>query len=165
MKLLIVKKSIKEGDKDGRPYKIKSLYVSFEDPEVYQNIVKYLENKGAASEKIESFCKPKEYEGKINYAFGLNCSNFTFDKVARFGILDAKVIFDVTEKGYINAKIQVVDRKEQITMYEAPTTFADDEVEGWETESPSDVAPKVEPTQPTDFSGMTAEQIGKDLPF
>ena len=165
MKLLIVKKSIKEGDKDGKPYKIKSLYVSFSEPEVYQNIVKYLEKKGAASDKIESFCKPKEYKGKVNYAFGLNCSNFTFDKVARFGILDAKVIFDVTEKGFINAKIQVVDKKEQITMYEPPTTFAEDEVEGWEIETSSGVAPKVEPTQPTDFSKMTAEQIGEDLPF
>ena len=165
MKLLIVKKSIKEGEKDGRPYKIKSLYVSFDEPEVYQNIVKYLESKGAASDKIESFCRPKEYEGKVNYAFGLNCSNFTFDKVAKFGILDAKVIFDVTEKGYINAKIQVVDKKEQITLYEAPTTFADDEVEGWETETPSDVVSTTDANPPTDFSKMTAEEIGKDLPF
>ena len=165
MKLLIVKKSIKEGDKDGRPYKIKSLYVSFDEPEVYQKIVKYLESKGAASDKIESFCKPKEYEGKTNYAFGLNCSNFTFDKVARFGTLDAKVIFDVTEKGFINAKIQVVDKKEQITMYEPPTTFSDDEVEGWEIETPTEAAPKTDATPPTDFSKMTPEEIGKDLPF
>ena len=165
MKLLIVKKSIKEGENDGRPYKIKSLYVSFDEPEVYQNIVKYLESKGAASDKIESFCKPKEYEGKVNYAFGLNCSKFTFDKVARFGILDAKVIFDVTEKGFINAKIQVVDKKEQITLYEPPTTFAEDEVEGWEIETPTEVAQKADATPPTDFSKMTAEEIGKDLPF
>ena len=165
MKLLIVKKSIKEGEKDGRPYNIKSLYVSISEPEVYQNIVKYLESKGASSDKIESFCKPKEYEGKVNYAFGLNCSNFTFDKVARFGTLDAKVIFDVTEKGYINAKIQVVDKKEQITLYEPPTTFAEDEVEGWEIETPTEAAPKTEATPPTDFSKMTPEEIGDDLPF
>jgi len=110
MKVKILKKTIKEGDN----YCIKSLFVSFTEEEIYKKIIAYLKSLGAAEDKISSFCKPNEYNGAVSYAFGLNCSNFTFDRVKRFGILDATVIFQVNDKGFINAKIQVIEKKEQI---------------------------------------------------
>ncbi len=74
MKLKILKKTIKEGNstRTGNEYKISSLFVSFEDAEMYQKIVSHLKSKGADDEQIEKFCRPNEYEGKVSYAFGLN---------------------------------------------------------------------------------------------
>lgn len=43
--------------------------------------------------------------------FGPNCSNFTFDRVKRFGILDATVIFQVNDKGFINAKFRLLKKR------------------------------------------------------
>ena len=56
---------------------------------------------------------------------------FTFEKVEQFGILNANVVFNVSDSGYINAKIQVIDRREQVNGYEAPES----EVEGWANDS------------------------------
>ena len=128
MKVKIIKKSIKQGvSKDGREYCIKSLYVSFDDTGIYNNLKKHLTGLGAAPDKVDTFCKPKENNGKFSYAFGLNCSNFTFDKVAQFGILDAKIVFMLTETGFINAKIQIADKVEQVLSYEEPES----DVTGW----------------------------------
>ena len=129
MKVKILKKSIKEGTTEGgKEYSIKSLYVSFTESDVYSAIVEHLKKMGATSDKIEKFCKPSEYNGNVSYGFGLGCSHFTFDKVERFGVLDAKIIFSINDAGFINAKIQVVDKKEQVLSYDSPEDF----VSGWE---------------------------------
>ncbi len=122
MKLFILKKTVKEGvsQRTGSAYKISSLFVKFEEKEIYEKIVSHLQSKGATIDQIEKFCKPNEYNGQISYAFGLNCSNYTFDRVEQFGTLDANVIFDINDAGFINAKIQVVDRKEMVNSYEPP---------------------------------------------
>lgn len=131
MKVKILKKSIKEGDTiDGRHYSIKSLFVSFTDNTLYSKIVANLKAQGCTDEAIEKFCKPSEYKGETSYCFGFNASNFTFERVAQFGILDAKFIFSQNDKGFVNAKIQVVDKKEQINGYEEPAE-REDEVTGW----------------------------------
>ena len=129
MKLFIVKKSVKEGvsERTGNAYKISSLFVKFDEEEIYDKIVEHLQSKGATIDQVEKFCKPNEYNGEVSYAFGLNCSNYTFDRVEQFGTLDANVIFDRNDSGYINAKIQVKDRKEMVNSYEPPA----DAVEGW----------------------------------
>lgn len=134
MKLTIIKKKIKEGisDRTGSPYKISSLFVKFDDEAMYDKIVAHLKGKGATDEQIEKFCKPNEYKGKINYAFGLNCSNFTFNKVEQFGELDANINFTINDSGFINAKIHVVDKKEQVNGYTPPES----EVEGWAITAP-----------------------------
>ena len=134
MKVTILKKSVKEGvsARTGSNYKISSLFVKFEDGKIYENIVKYLQGKGASIEQIEKFCKPNVYNEKITYAFGLNCSNFTFERVETFGILDATIIFQINDQGYINAKILVKDKKEQVLGYKAPEA----DVEGWAIEAP-----------------------------
>lgn len=164
MKLKILKKTIKEGDN----YCIKSLFVSFESEQSYNGIVNHLKSQGGADDKIASFVKPSEYNGVTNYAFGLNVSNYTFDRVKRFGVLDANILFVVNEKGYCNAKIQVIDRKEQINGYEEP----EDEVSGWNVPSPEPTQP--EPmgdgtkAEPNPIAGETFDNInqaGKDLPF
>lgn len=131
MKVKILKKSIKEGDTiDGRHYSIKSLFVSFSDAELYSKIVANLKAQGCTDEAIERFCKPSEYKGETSYCFGFNASNFTFERVEQFGILDAKFIFSQNDKGFVNAKIQVVDKKEQINGYEQPAE-REEEVVGW----------------------------------
>lgn len=128
MKLKILKKTVKEGvTANGAEYSIKSLYVGFSETSIYEAIVSHLRGLVADDEMIEKFCKPNEYNGQISYAFGLNCSHFTFDSVDKFGILDANIIFGINEKGFINAKIQVLDRKEQVNSYESP----EDLVTGW----------------------------------
>lgn len=129
MKLFIVKKSVKEGvsERTGNHYKISSLFVKFDEKEIYDKIVSYLQSKGATIDQVEKFCKPNEHNGEVSYAFGLNCSNYTFDRVEQFGTLDANVIFNVSDSGYINARIQVEDRREMVNSYEPPA----DAVEGW----------------------------------
>ena len=129
MKLFILKKTVKEGvsQRTGNAYKISSLFVKFDEKEIYEKIVSRLQSKGATIDQIERFCKPNEYNGEISYAFGLDCSNYTFDRVEQFGTLDANVIVDISDAGFINAKIQVVDRKEMVNSYKPPA----DAVEGW----------------------------------
>ena len=162
MKLLILKKTIKEGvsARTGSPYKIKSLFVKFDEKDIYENIVKHLQGKGADIEQIEKFCKPNTYNEKISYAFGLNCSSFTFDKVEMFGTLDCNVVFDLNDSGFINAKIQVVDSKEKVNGYEA----SESEVTGW-TNGDSETA-KDEPAKEQPASDQMPPEPGTDdLPF
>jgi hypothetical protein len=143
MKLKILKKNIKEGEKNGNSYSIKSLFVSFSESAIYEAVVSNLKAQGAPSEKIEKFCSPNEYNGNVSYAFWLNCSDFTFNNVDRFGILDAKIIFTYAETGFVNAKIQVVDRKEQVNSYQQP----EQAVEGWSSGNPTP-SPTPEVTTP-----------------
>jgi len=136
MKVKILKKSIKEGDTiDGRHYSIKSLFVNFTDSALYDKIVGHLKAQGCTSEAIEKFCKPNEYKGEISYCFGFNASNFTFERVEKFGVMDANFVFSQNDKGFVNAKIQIVDKKEQINGYEAPEE-REDECDGWSTTAP-----------------------------
>ena len=174
MKVKILLKNIKKGDTiTGTHYCIKSLFVSFDEADVYEKIVKHLQAMGCSIEQIEKFCKPKEYKEVVSYAFGLNCSNFTFDRVDRFGILDAKIIFSQNDKGYVYAKIQVVDKKEQIDGYEPPTSLQDEEVEGWSTPAPAarttetptfQNAAETLPIPTPNFNSLNPKDV-EDLPF
>lgn len=138
MKLKIIKKNIKEGvSAAGREYSIKSLLVVFSEPEVYEKIVAHLRAQGTPEASINKFCSPREYKGETSYSFFLSCSNFTFDAVEAFGTLDAKIIFSCNDAGYVNAKIQVVDKVEQVISYEGPEEF----VNGWACPTPA-TAPK-----------------------
>lgn len=134
MKLKIIKKTIKEGTSaSGREYCIKSLMVVFNEPEVYEKIVAHLKAQGAPEVSILKFCSPREYKGETSYSFFLNCSGYTFDAVEAFGVLDAKIVFSCNDAGYVNAKIQVVDKVEQVTSYEGPEEF----VSGWACPAPA----------------------------
>lgn len=138
MKLKIIKKNIKEGvSAAGREYSIKSLLVVFSEAEVYEKIVAHLRAQGIPDASITKFCSPREYKGETSYSFFLSCSNFTFDAVESFGTLDAKVIFSYNDAGYVNAKIQVIDKVEQVISYEGPEEF----VGGWACPVPA-TAPK-----------------------
>ena len=133
MKVTIIKKTIREGvsKKTGEDYKIKSLFVKFTEPEIYDKIVAKLKRDGASDEQIERFCKPNEFKGEINYAFGLNCSRFTFDLVKAYGEMDALIDFTLNDSGFVNAKIAIKDRIEQVLDYIEPTASAEEIVEGW----------------------------------
>ena len=179
MKVTILKKMIKEGvsPRTGNEYKIRSLFVKFTDSEIYDKIVSKLERDGASIEQIERFCKPNEYKGEVNYAFGLNCSKFTFERVQAFGELDALIDFKLNDSGFINAKIAIKDRIEQVLEYIEPTESAEEVVEGWATktkapapapssESESDLeteSTKTEVIPPMPIS--TAEEVDNELPF
>ena len=133
MEVEIVKQSIKEGvsASSGKPYCIKSLFVKTYDENVYNAIVENLKEQGAPEEKIAKFCSPNEYNGKTSYAFWLNCSNYTFDKVEKFGILEAAILFTY-ENDFVKAKIEVIDKKEQVKKYTPPQNY--ESVSGWENE-------------------------------
>ena len=175
MKVTIIKKTIKEGvsPRTGNEYKIRSLFVKFTDSKIYDKIVSKLERDGASIEQIERFCKPNEYKGEVNYAFGLNCSKYTFERVQAFGEMDAFIEFNLNDSGFINAKIVIEDKVEQVLEYIEPTGSAEEIVEGWamkgdlpkpdekselETES---TKPEVIPPMPI----PTAEEIDDELPF
>lgn len=160
MKLTILKKSIKQGVTNDREWKIRSLFVKFEDEEVYRKIYAHLLAKKTSVQNIEKFIKPSTYEGNTSYAFGLNCSKYTFEKVENFGEIDANVIFEVSEKGFINAKIQIIDRKEQIHAY-TPSTYQ--EADGWafDYSEPGEQ----ETTQKIDAFGIEGKDFTNDLPF
>ncbi len=154
MKIKILKKSIKEFSNGGRLY---NLFVSFEEKELYNNICAHLKQKGANESQIDRFIKESEYNGNTSYAFGLKCSSYTFNRVERFGILDAEVIFELNGE-YVNAKINVKNRMEQILGYEPPV----DAVIGWASgNEPTPQNP--EPEKP-EFDFEKDETDG-DLPF
>ena len=62
MKVTILKKMIKEGvsARTGNEYKIKSLFVKFEEENLYKKMIIHLKSKGADSDTIERF---------LNYAY------------------------------------------------------------------------------------------------
>ena len=174
MKVTILKKTIKEGVsvRTGNEYKIRSLFVKFTDPEIYDKIVAKLKRDGADDEQIERFCKPSEYKGEVNYAFGLNCSKFTFERVQAFGELDALIDFKLNDSGFINAKIVVKDRIEQVLNYTEPVGSEDEVVEGWATKAPDPISEKPDlETEPTKtevippMPNITAEDDEFELPF
>ena len=176
MKVTILKKTIKEGisPRTGNEYKIRSLFVKFTDSEIYDKIVAKLKRDGASIEQIERFCKPSEYKGEVNYAFGLNCSKFTFERVQAFGELDALIDFKLNDSGFINAKIAIKDRIEQVLEYIEPTESAEEVVEGWatKTKAPDPVSEKsdldTESTKTELIPPMpipTAEEDENGLPF
>ena len=167
MELKILKKNLKEGiSNDGREYKIRSLFVSFTDENVYKKIVQHLKNRGIDSDTVEKFIKPNEYKGNISYAFGLNCSKFTFETVEKFGIIDAKVTFDINNAGYINARIVVTEGIEQVTSYTPPFH---QEVSGWafnyKAEEVAETEVATEPIIADEPELESAEDYTNDLPF
>ena len=174
MKVTILKKTIKEGvsSRTGNEYKIRNLFVKFTDPKIYDKIVAKLKRDGADDEQIERFCKPSEYNGEVNYTFWLNCSKFTFERVQAFGELDALIDFKLNNSGFINAKIVIKDRLEQVLNYIEPTESAEEIVEGWVTKAPAPVSEKsdleIEPTKTEvipPMSEVTAEDDEFELPF
>ena len=175
MKVTILKKTIKEGvsPRTGNEYKIRNLFVKFTDSKIYDKIVAKLKRDGADDEQIERFCKPGEYKGEVNYAFGLNCSKFTFERVQAFGELDALIDFKLNDSGFINAKIAIKDRIEQVLEYIEPSEGVEEVVEGWATKAPAPVSEaesdlKAESTKTEVIPPMpipTAEEDENGLPF
>ena len=108
----------------------KKLFVKTLEKEMYDKIVTTLKNKGASDERIESFIKVNDYNGKISYPFDLNCSRQTWDAVERYAEMDCKIDFGVNEKEYCFAKINIVDGIEQVLSY-TPSGNSDETVTGW----------------------------------
>ncbi len=109
----------------------KKLFVKTVEKEMYEKIVAKLKKDGAADDKISSFIKENDYNGKISYPFDLNCSKQTWDAVERYAELDAKIDFGINEKGYCFAKINIENGVEQVLSYTPSTDAQEETVTGW----------------------------------
>lgn len=114
--------------KKSEPFK--KLFVKTVEREMYDAIMARLKKAGATDERIASFIKENDYNGKISYQFDLNCSGKTWDAVERFAELDCKIDFGVNDKDYCFAKISIVEGVEQVLSY-TPSANSDDNVTGW----------------------------------
>lgn len=166
MKIKIIKKSIKEGD----GYCIKSLFCSVDNKEDANVLAMSALEAGATKEQVASLIKAGEYNGAVTYAFGLNCSNFTFEHVERFGVIDATIVFVKNDKGYVNAKIQIIDKVEQVHGYEPPES----DVTGWASPAPEIKThqsigdgshAELNPIEPFGIESNSLNPIPGDLPF
>ena len=158
MKVQILKKIIKEGNTNGRDWKIRSLFVKFDEKELYDRIINKLVADGADEDSAKKAVKENEYKDEISYVFYLNCSKFTFERVEKFGIIDAKIVFPINDKGYINPRIVVEGGKEQILSYEEPKEFSSggEEITGWATKAPEPIA---EDKQDVEVESEGASQV------
>ena len=138
----------------------KKLFVKTLEREKYDAIVSRLQKAGATKERITSFIKENDYNGKISYQFDLQCSRQTWDAVERFAELDAKIDFGVNEKEYCFAKINIVDGIEQVLDY-TPSGNSDETVTGWACGA-IPVAKKEDPQQAFAAAPPVEED---DLPF
>ena len=141
----------------------KKLFVKTVEKEMYEKIKTTLKNKGADDDKISSFIKENDYNGKISFPFDLMCSKQTWDAVERYAELDAKIDFGINEKGYCFAKINIENSIEQVISYTPSTEQHEDVVTSWACgaipESKKVIEAIVEtPTQPS-------ASTGSDLPF
>lgn len=154
MKLKILSKH--EKPQDG--YSFYSLQVAFSETEIYNKIVDSLEKRGADPTRIEKTIMVGEFDGAPSYRFFLRCSSFTLERVERFGIIDALVNFELNGE-YINPKIAIIDRKEQVLGYEPP----EEEVIGW-TGGNEPTATSVSPEEKKE-SELPSEEPTDQLPF
>lgn len=148
MKVTILKKIINEGfsERTQKNYKIKSLFVKFDDPILYKRIISQMISNGATQDMAEKTVKASVYKEELNYTFSLNCSTFTFDRVEKFGVLDAQIEFKVNDSGYINPSIVKSKNDKGITIdqvlgYEKPQPFEPSEevVAGWAVDAPEPI--------------------------
>ena len=154
MKLKIINKYA--DDRGG--FTFYSLQVAFSETEIYNKIVDSLERRGADPTKIEKTIRVGEFNGAPSYTFYLGCSAFTSGKVDRFGIIDALVNFELIGE-YINPRIAILDRKEQVLGYEPP----EQEVTGW-TGGNEPTATFVNPEEKKEPE-LPSEEPENELPF
>jgi hypothetical protein len=72
--------------------------------------------------------------------------------------LDANIIFSQNEKGFVGAKIQVIDKKEQINGYQSP----EEEVTGWSIQAPEKSNPAPVEMSQTDPAWLGAAKSELD---
>lgn len=145
---------------------IESLLVNTESKEDANKMAIKASESGATKEQILSFITTKEYQNVLGYSFFINCSSYTFERVGKFGILDCNIICAISAKGFLNAKIQIIDRKEQVFGYEAS-----DEADGWATPAPAIKTPEPyeakisQNPSPLDTFNPNQIPVEDDLPF
>ena len=144
------------------------LWVSVLTPEEANQIAIKAKEFGATPGQIAAFIKKNEYNGVVSFDFNIICSEFTALRVAKNGILDIdseNVRFWVSDKGFLNAAIRVVNKREQINGYESPT----EEVEGWNVAA-LEIQKPIEEAEPTiqplnELVDITKIATETDLPF
>ena len=143
----------------------KKLFVKTVEKEMYDKIVAKLKKDGATDERINSFIKENDYNGKISYQFDLMCSRQTWDAVERYAELDCKIDFGINDKDYCFAKINIENQVEQVLSY-SKTEQQEEVVTGWACGAIPQ-APKVEQpsTQQAAPAPAPAPIEGDGLPF
>jgi hypothetical protein len=134
----------------------KKLFVKTEEVEMFEKIKSTLKSKGADDDKINSFIKENDYNGKISYPFDLMCSKQTWSAVERFAEMDCKIDFGVNEKGYCFAKINVVEGIEQVLSY-TKTSESEEAVTAWACGAIPAAVVVEQPEQPTPVSAPEEE--------
>lgn len=171
MKVTVKFKNDNSGEKDGRKWRMLHLLCSVDNPNDANEIAIHGSKSGVPKDAIEKLIKLNDYNGKITYQFKLQCSLLTFEKVERYGVLDIKVEnIEIKYDGkYVNSKIKVIEKIEQIDGYEAPENY--DSVSGWNVPAPTAQVQSTEPPKSqgepipvTDFSKIIPPNEN-DLPF
>lgn len=167
MKVKILKKNenIKTDENGNVTMCIKSLFCSVDNSNDANALVSRALEDGSTKDQAMASIKPNTYDGEVTYTFGLNCSSFTFDRVDKFGILDISpenIKFKPNGK-YTNARIAVINKREQINGYEEPV----DTVEGWITDAPA-VNAEYDETKQSSQAAQSENSLAPqvdDLPF
>ena len=152
---------------------IPSIYASVEKAEEANKLAILAIDAGASKDLVTKMIKKSDWKGEIGYAFNVNCSSFTLQRVNQFDLLTCDIVFCSTAKGFIYAKINVIDKIEQIFKLEKQTQ-EQDEVTGWSISAPDvkEVQQLVSPDQlpPTPFeiaqnNSLNPNDASEDLPF
>lgn len=169
MKLRIISKKGRVVDwtsPNGKVLKLEfyDLFCSFNQKEIYEQMKEASRIQGATEERIDGFLKENEYNGYTSYQLNVGCSKYTFESVEAKGVLDAEIVLNVTDRGFINAKIRVHEGRERVISYNPPNQV----VTGWTGEA---IAPEPEtinttpPPLPTIENAPPKNDEVDDLPF
>jgi hypothetical protein len=130
--------------------------------EDYLKIKEHLAKNKDVSENLIKSTFENEYEGKLSYQFWVIVGRSTFDRVEKFGTLEAKFTFSINEKGYINASItrDPETGKLKVSNY-TPPEFASEE---WECDVTGLELINNSEKLNSDAGNNIAELLGKKLP-
>ena len=161
MELKILKKSDNSGEKNGRAWRITSLFVCVDNKNDANLIAMKAIKEGATKEQVGKFIKTNDFNGKTSYPFSLNCSAFTLNKVEKFGVLEIDInnILVSVKDNFVNSRIRIISGKEQVDGYDDQGSNAD----GWVTTAPESKA-EPNPIEENNFNPVkNMDDI--DLPF
>lgn len=164
MKLRIISKKGRVVDwtsPNGEDLKLEfyDLFCSFNQKEIYEQMKEALRLQGATEERIDGFLKENEYNGYISYQLNVGCSKYTFERVEAKGVLDAEIVLNVNDRGFINAKIRVHSGRERVLSYNPPNV----EVTGW-TSEPAPIVTETPPLPTLENTPPKNDEVD-DLPF
>lgn len=140
---------------------IESLLVATVSKDAANSMARKASELGATIEQIKKMITEKEFEGEPSYSFFTNCSNFTFEKVQPFGILDCEFKCFMSKNGFLGIRIDKVGYDEIVHSYTKPTGG------GWTCGEAPEIQKQVELVAPQPLSELANIESDGDeiLPF